>query len=291
MSDAHALRRRHGWPRRSRQERLDRGPHRHRPGSPAGREGARHHHRSGLCSSGTAIPTSPFVLHVGIVDVPGHEDFVKNMVAGVGSIDLALLVVAADDGWMPQTEEHLQILTYAGVRRAVVALTKADLAADEAAKVAEVRRLLKDSVFAEAPIVPTSVPTARGLDTLKATLAKRSRSAAAAGHRQAPVGRRSRVHVAGDRHRGDGHARRGHAAARPVGRRSTGRPPGTHSPDPVARPRRRRQRPRYQNRAEPGRCGREYGIRRGDVIALPGLGGSSDCLDAMLEISPRAAGP
>ena len=64
-------------------------------------------------------PASPSSLHVGIVDVPGHEDFVKNMVAGVGSVDLALLVVAADDGWMPQTEEHLQILTYAGVRRAV----------------------------------------------------------------------------------------------------------------------------------------------------------------------------
>src|SRR5262245_10380085 len=67
---------------------------------------------------------------VGIVDVPGHEDFVKNMVAGVGSIDLALFIVAADDGWMPQTEEHLQILTYLGVTRAVVALTKIDLAQD-----------------------------------------------------------------------------------------------------------------------------------------------------------------
>ena len=71
----------------------------------------------------------PSSFRLGIVDVPGHEDFVKNMVAGVGSIDLALLVVAADDGWMPQTEEHLQILTYFGVRRAVVALTKADLTA------------------------------------------------------------------------------------------------------------------------------------------------------------------
>src|SRR6266850_2426493 len=71
------------------------------------------------------------VLHLGIVDVPGHEDFVKNMVAGVGSIDLALFVVAADDGWMPQTEEHLQILTYLGVRHAVVALTKIDLTANE----------------------------------------------------------------------------------------------------------------------------------------------------------------
>src|ERR1700681_4333383 len=59
----------------------------------------------------------------GIVDVPGNEDFVKNMVAGVGSIDLAELVVAADDGWMPQTEEHLQILTYLGVEQAVIALT------------------------------------------------------------------------------------------------------------------------------------------------------------------------
>src|SRR5215217_739990 len=78
--------------------------------------------------------SAPFRL--GIVDVPGHEDFVKNMVAGVGSIDLALLVVAADDGWMPQTEEHLQILTYFGVRRAVVSLTKADLVADEETAVA-----------------------------------------------------------------------------------------------------------------------------------------------------------
>src|SRR6059058_725736 len=56
----------------------------------------------------------PATYHVGIVDVPGHEDFVKNMVAGVGSIDASLLVVAADDGWMPQTEEHLQILAYLG---------------------------------------------------------------------------------------------------------------------------------------------------------------------------------
>src|SRR4029079_18294989 len=69
-----------------------------------------------------APPAASFLL--GIVDVPGQEDFVKNMVAGVGSIDLALLVVAADDGWMPQTEEHLQILTYLGVRGPGIALTK-----------------------------------------------------------------------------------------------------------------------------------------------------------------------
>src|ERR1051325_2594684 len=92
-------------------------------------------------------------FHVGVVDVPGHEDFVKNMVAGVGSIDLALLVVAADDGWMPQTEEHLQILTYLGVRRAVVALTKSDLVGDPAGVVTSLRGVLQGTPFADAPII------------------------------------------------------------------------------------------------------------------------------------------
>src|SRR6185436_2431034 len=100
---------------------------------------------------------SPASFRLGIVDVPGHEDFVKNMVAGVGSIDLALLVVAADDGWMPQTEEHLQILTYFGVSRAVVAMTKADLTADEAGAIAAIHERLQNSPFADAPVVPTSV--------------------------------------------------------------------------------------------------------------------------------------
>src|SRR3984885_13391374 len=110
----------------------------------------------------SAPGTSSFQL--GIVDVPGHEDFVKNMVAGVGSIDLALLVVAADDGWMPQTEEHLQILAYLGVNRAVVALTKIDLATDERAAIEGVRERLRDTPFADAPIVATSVVAGRGLD-------------------------------------------------------------------------------------------------------------------------------
>src|SRR5215213_5526000 len=108
--------------------------------------------------------------HLGIVDVPGHEDFVKNMVAGIGSIDVALLVVAADDGWMPQTEEHLQILTYLGVSRGVVALTKIDLAASEAESVANVRDRLRNSPLADAPIVPTSVVSGRGLPELKSAL-------------------------------------------------------------------------------------------------------------------------
>src|ERR1700736_6450834 len=110
-------------------------------------------------------------ISLGIVDVPGHEDFVKNMVAGVGSIDLALLVVAADDGWMPQTEEHLQILIYLGVRRIVVVLTKIDLVESGAAAAENVRVHLRDTPFADASIVPTSITTESGLEELKAQLA------------------------------------------------------------------------------------------------------------------------
>ena len=110
-------------------------------------------------------------ISAGIVDVPGHEDFVKNMVAGVGSIDLALFVVAADDGWMPQTEEHLQILDYLGVTHAVLALTKIDLATDEAAAEGGVREKLAGTPFANSPIVATSTVTQRGLSELKSALA------------------------------------------------------------------------------------------------------------------------
>ena len=108
---------------------------------------------------------------LGLVDVPGHEDFVQNMVAGVGAVNLALFVVAADDLWMPQTEEHLQILSYLGVRHAVVALTKIDLAPDEPRARREIRRHLQNSPFQDAPIVATSVPAGRGLAELKTALA------------------------------------------------------------------------------------------------------------------------
>ena len=108
--------------------------------------------------------------NVGIVDVPGHQDFVKNMVAGVGAVDLALLVVAADDGWMPQTEEHLQILCYLGVTRGVVALTKADLVQDTTVRVEEIRDQLRNSPFAGADIIPLSTHTGAGLDDLKTAL-------------------------------------------------------------------------------------------------------------------------
>src|SRR5213594_1615592 len=111
-------------------------------------------------------------FHIGIVDVPGHEDFVRNMIAGLGSIDLALLVVAADDGWMPQTEEHLQILIYLGVRQMVVALTKIDLVESADAAEKKVRAELRDTPFGDAAIVRTSITTESGIEELKAQLAR-----------------------------------------------------------------------------------------------------------------------
>jgi selenocysteine-specific elongation factor len=109
-------------------------------------------------------------IHAGIVDVPGHEDFVRNMIAGVGSIDLALFVVAADDGWMPQSEEHLQILNYLGVERAVIALTKADLGGIDLVT-NQIREQLTGTRFADSPIVPTSVTNGMGIEKLVNTLA------------------------------------------------------------------------------------------------------------------------
>ena len=107
---------------------------------------------------------------VGIVDVPGHEGFIKNMLAGVGGIDAALLVVAADEGIMPQTREHLAILDLLGVRRGVVALTKADLVDEEWIELVreEVAEQLKPTTLASAEIIPVSAYTGEGLPALVA---------------------------------------------------------------------------------------------------------------------------
>ena len=109
-------------------------------------------------------------FHVGIVDVPGHEDFVRNMIAGIGTIDLALPVVAADDGWMPQTEEHLQILTYLGIQRIIVAMTKCDLEKIDVIT-AQIRAELERTPFTSSQIIPTSVRTGEGITNLKSALA------------------------------------------------------------------------------------------------------------------------
>lgn len=110
----------------------------------------------------------PSGRRIGVVDVPGHERFVKNMVAGAGGIDLALLVVAADEGVMPQTREHIEICELLGVRRAVVALTKTDRAGTELSQMAQddVAEYLAPTSFADAPIIPCSAQTREGLDAV-----------------------------------------------------------------------------------------------------------------------------
>ncbi len=106
---------------------------------------------------------------VGIVDVPGHERFIRNMVAGATGIDIALLVIAADDGVMPQTREHLDIIELLGIRHAVVAITKTDLVSAE--RIEEVRleilEFLERTSFQNVPILPVSSMTGDGIESLR----------------------------------------------------------------------------------------------------------------------------
>jgi selenocysteine-specific elongation factor len=108
----------------------------------------------------------------GVVDVPGHERFIKSMVAGAGGIDLVCLVIAADEGIMPQTREHLDVCELLGVRRGIVVLTKRDLVDDDwcALMIEEVREALGRSFLAGAPIVPVSARTGAGLPDLRAEI-------------------------------------------------------------------------------------------------------------------------
>ena len=125
----------------------------------------------------------PDGTYLGVVDVPGHERFVRQMIAGATGIDLALLCIAADDGIMPQTREHLAVLQLLGIRDCVVALTKCDLVdAEWVALVAEeVRAGLADTPFAQADIVPVSARTGAGLDELREVLARHARALRAQG--------------------------------------------------------------------------------------------------------------
>jgi selenocysteine-specific elongation factor len=231
-------------------------------------------------------------FQLGIVDVPGHEDFVKNMVAGVGSIDLALFVIAADDGWMPQTEEHLQILSYLGVNRAVVALTKIDLIQDEHRVFAAIHGKLRDTPFADAPIVPTSVVTGRGLGDLKAALAQVLAGAPPSrdiGKPRLPVDRVFTLRGIGTVVTGTltgGALRCGQSVAiQPSGR--------------VARIRNIQSHNRDVQLGVPGTrtalnltdLSASDDVNRGDVITLAEFAEPSKILDVILEISPRANRP
>lgn len=109
---------------------------------------------------------------VGIIDVPGHEKFVKNMLSGVGGMDLVMLVVAADEGIMPQTVEHLDILSILGIRHGVIVITKTDLADPDLVDLVEedIRELTKNTFLENTPVIPVSVYKNQGIDRLKETL-------------------------------------------------------------------------------------------------------------------------
>jgi selenocysteine-specific elongation factor len=121
---------------------------------------------------GFAWLTMPSGREVSIVDVPGHERFIKNMLAGVGGIDLALLVIAADESVMPQTREHLAILDLLQVRRGLAVITKRDLVDDEVLQLVqmEVEDVLKGTTLEEAMILAVSATTRQGLDELMAAM-------------------------------------------------------------------------------------------------------------------------
>ena len=121
---------------------------------------------------GFAWLTLPSGREIGIVDVPGHERFIRNMLAGVGAVDAAMFVVAADEGWMPQSAEHLQILDFLQVGRGVLVVTKSDLVDADLLELAaeEAFERVQGTALHGAPVVAVSAKTGAGLDELRATL-------------------------------------------------------------------------------------------------------------------------
>ena len=163
--------------------------------------------------------------NVTIIDVPGHERFVKNMVTGVCTVDLALFVVAADDGAMPQTREHLGILNLLGVRRGIVALTKVDLVEEEwVCLVMEDLEDLFEGTFLEgAPMVAVSSTTGQGIDELRSLLeAEVARRRGAARPGDLPAVRGPGVFGTGVRYGCDGDGAVGAGGAQGQGGAATG---------------------------------------------------------------------
>lgn len=240
---------------------------------------------------GFAWITLPSGREVSIVDVPGHEDFIKNMLAGVGGIDLALLVVAADESVMPQTREHLAILDLLRVPQSVVALTKVDLVDDpewlELVQV-ELEETLAGTVLERAPVIPVSARTGAGLDTLRATLDRLLAEAtprADLGRPRLPVDRAFTISGFGTVVTGtltDGSFAVGdEVEILPSGRRGRIRGLQSHK-HKVAR-------------AVPGRrvainlSGIEVAeVQRGDVVARPGTYTATTLIDVALHLLPDA---
>ena len=117
-------------------------------------------------------------LRLGIIDVPGHEKFVKNMVAGAAGIDFVVLVIAADEGVMPQTREHLEICTLLGIKAGMVALTKTDMVDEEWLDLVteDVGEYLQTTFLKDAPIIPVSAHTGKGIEDLKQEITRLTRA-------------------------------------------------------------------------------------------------------------------
>jgi selenocysteine-specific elongation factor len=154
---------------------------------------------------GFAWTVLPDGIEISLVDVPGHERYMRNMLAGIESIDVALLVVAADEGWKAQSEEHLAVLDLLEVRHGVVALTKIDRVETDLVELAaaEITEKLVGTSLQDTPIIPVSATTGEGLDSLREALSL------AVNRAQRPVTGRSRMWIdrsftiagAGRRHR------------------------------------------------------------------------------------------
>ena len=156
---------------------------------------------------GFAWFTLPGGEEVSIVDVPGHERFIKNMLAGVGGIDLALLVIAADEGVMPQTREHLAIIDLLGIANGVVAITKSDLVEPDFLDLvkAEAAEAITGRASESSPVVACSAVTRAGLDELTSVLERELANAPARrDNGKAASPDRPRVHDVRIRDGGDG---------------------------------------------------------------------------------------
>lgn len=232
------------------------------------------------------LPTEAGTL--GFIDVPGHEKFIHTMLAGASGIDFALLVIACDDGVMPQTSEHLALIDLLGISRGVVALTKADLADDlrRAEVTGEIAALLEGTALAGAPVLPVSAHSGEGVDRLRAHLIEAARAFAAR-----PAQGRFRLAV--DRSftlAGAGTIVTGTVLS---GRVRVG-DPLLVSPD--GRPARLRSLHAQNRKAEEGRAGERCAlnlageaisaeaIRRGDMVLDPTLHAPTERIDATITV-------
>ena len=231
-------------------------------------------------------------IRIGIVDVPGHEKFVRQMVAGAGGVDIAALVIALDEGVMPQTVEHLDILTLLGIPHGLVVLTKLDLVDQELALLAEedARDLVRGSFLADAPMVKVSSRTGEGLDRLKdelISLAKKVSPRPVHGLLRLPVDRVFTLKghgtivagtlISGTIGVGD------EIEIQPSGIKTSVRSLESHN--------------RFEEKAFPGervavnlRGVEQTQVRRGDVLTHPGEFRPSYMIDVKLTAIPRALG-